>query len=181
MIPWPLPWRWLAAAGLAVALAFAYFAWRDHQRDIGSDRERAKWEQAISMQKAEAARTLAAEKDKTAIAERALIEAKQRQEVQDAQNRTTVSALERRLRDAAGPAGRLRDPNAAGCGGSGSGASGEAASSTGNRAADTAETGGLLSVQLSDLLRQRLREADEINVAYASCRADALNLRSVNR
>ena len=178
MIPWPLPWRWLAAAGLAVALSFAYFAWRDHQRDIGSDRERAKWEQAIAMQKAEAASLLAAEKDKTAIAERTLAEFKNRQEIEDAQNRTTISTLERRLRDAAGPAGRLRDPNAAGCGSSGGGAAGEASSGASDRAADAAPAGGLLSVQISDLFGRLLREADEVNIAYAACRADALNIRA---
>lgn len=73
--------------------------------------------------------------------------------------------------------GRLRDPNADRCGGSGGSAPGPAQPPAGGGEGDKAETGGLLSVQLSDLLDRVLREADDINVAYAACRADALSSR----
>lgn len=95
---------------------------------------------------------------------RALNVVKANQEVEDVKNAKTVQRLARQLRDAAGPDGRLRDPNAVNsCPGTDSG--------NGSGAGDGAEAGGLLSVQLSNLLEEKLQEADDINVAYISCRS----------
>lgn len=99
--------------------------------------------------------------------ERHLQQVKNEREVKDAENQKKISVLSDRIR----VAGRLRDPNATACPGTKN--TGSSDSSATNRA----ETGGLLSMQLTDLLARVLRESDEINNAYASCRADAYTIR----
>lgn len=90
-----------------------------------------------------------------------------------------VVALTDQLRASAGSAGRLRDPNAAECGVGGGGAPGADPARTGGGAADAAEASGFLSANLTGLLLSQAKSVDDINVAYASCRRDALNLREV--
>jgi hypothetical protein len=143
----------------------------------GYDRAKAHYLAAIQKLKAEAATKLAAETAKTRSAEQALTEAKNHQELQDAKHQKTITDLSDRLRRAAGHAGRLRDPNAAQCGGGGDRAQGEPATAASAGATDRAEAGGLLSEPLTELLQRLTRDADEINAAYASCRADAYTLR----
>lgn len=88
----------------------------------------------------------------------------------DHDHEKTVAALSGRLRDLANSDGRLRDPNAETCGSGCCGAeSGPGGDSSGG-AAGRSETNGLLSKQLSELLQERLREADEVNNAYDSCK-----------
>jgi hypothetical protein len=116
-----------------------------------------------------AAQQLTTETAKVLAAERELATFKSQQEIQDAEHQKTVATLSDRLRHAAGPAGRLRDPNAAGCGSGGGVPQGAAASAPGDRADDHAEASGLLSARLTGLLQQLTREADDIN--------DALNVR----
>ena len=161
------------AAGLVLALLLALR--QVDQR--GYDRAMAEATAATNTLKAQAAATLASETAKTRHAEQALQAIKNTQELQDAAHQNTVADLSDRLRRLAGPAGRLRDPHAAGCGGGSGGAPGAAATTPGDRAADPAQTGGLLSVPLTELLGRIVREADTINVAYASCRADAYAVR----
>lgn len=133
----------------------------------------------LQAQKDQAAETLATETAKKQAAEKALAEFKNQQESTDATSKQTIQRLEGRLARLGGPDRRLRDPNGnAGCGPGGGGTPGEAAAPDADRAGDGAEAGGLLSVQLSDLLRERLREADAINAAYASCRGIAVNDRA---
>jgi hypothetical protein len=180
ILAWFNPGRWLMLAALCLALMAGYFAWADHVGDVREATVNARWEKATRQLKAEAAGTLATETAKTQAAERGLADFKNQREIQDAKNRTTVAGLERRLRDAAGPAGRLRDPNAAGCGPSGGGAQGEVAASPSGGATDVAQAGGLFSAGATELLQRLTREADEVNLAYASCRADALNTRTLN-
>jgi hypothetical protein len=171
------PARWLLLLAAVAALGVGYLAWADHIGNVREEKVVARYEKQIKAQKAQAILDLATETAKTQAAERGLAEFKNQREITDAKNRTTVAGLERRLRNAAGPAGRLRDPNQAGCGSGSGGAKDPAAASPVNRAADPAEAGGLFSAGATELLQRLTREADEINMAYSSCRADALSLR----
>ncbi len=169
----------IAALMAIIALAAAVLGYGRHQYQLGVTHTTDRYEAAIQRQKTDAANTLAAETEKTRLLERALQAATHQQETQDAINQKTVAALTERLRTAAGFGLRLRDPNAApaGCWPSGGDAQGAATAATADRAADAAETGGLLSEQITGLLQQLTREADDINAAYTSCRADAYAVR----
>lgn len=168
----------LIALALAIAaLGAAFFGYGHHQYTKGVSITTAAYESALNKQKAEAAELLATETAKVRGAEQALQTIKNNQELQDADHQKTVANLSDRLRSLAGPTGRLRDPNAPGCGLSSSGAPPDTAAAPGDSADHPAQTGGLLSVQLSDLLIRVLREADDINDAYSSCRADAYAVR----
>lgn len=172
-------YRLIAIGALLAALVLGYSAWVRHQQGIGEARAKTVYNAAITQQKTVAGELLAAETSKAATATAALNAFKLRQEKDDAQNKSTIADLAVRLRTAAGAAGRLRDPNAAGCGGSGSGAPGADPARSGGGAADAAEAGGLFSAGATELLHRLTRDADDINTAYASCRADALSLRFV--
>ncbi len=164
---------------MACVLLAALFGAEQYIEGLGYTRAVAECTARVEKQKTDAAQTLAAETAKTRAAEKAVQELINQQDLQDATHQKTVSDLSDRLRRAAGPAGRLRDPNAtAGCGGGGGSPQGAAASATGDRAADTPEASGLLSADLSGLLQRLTREADDINTAYISCRADSSAVRS---
>lgn len=167
-------------AGLAVAalLVAGYLAWASHQRAIGEARATARYNQAIEKQQKKAAQKLATATTQVLAAEQALQGLKNKQEVQDAQNQKERERLADRLRALADSAGRLRDPHA-GHGERGGGADGADPATAGTRADHAAKADGLLSAELSGLLQRLSREADEINDAYASCRADALAVREV--
>jgi hypothetical protein len=163
---------------LAALLAGAYGLVR-HIEQRGYDRAAEKFTAAIHQLQADAANTLSDQVNKTRVAEQALTTAKNNQEIQDAKHTQTIAAYAARLRAAAGPAGRLRDPNAPApeCWGSGDRPPGDPATATAAGATNRAEAGGLLSEPLTELLQRIAREADDINVAYASCRADAYTVR----
>lgn len=144
-----------------------------HAGYVKGDRLRSQVDQAaVDQQKAEASTQLAAETAKVLARERELADLVSKQELQDAQHQQTVAALQGRLHAAAGPSGRLRDPNiiAARCGPGGGSAPGASPGSADDRADDRTEAGGLLSAQLTEILQRLQREADDINDAYASCR-----------
>lgn len=128
---------------------------------------------ALRTQKQTASALLEAETARVTALQAQLNEARDRQERTDGQNQITVDNLSRKLRDA----GRLRDPNAkpAQCGGSSGSTAGKAGGSPAAGAANPAEADGVLSVEFDQLLKRLTREADEINNAYASCRASLLN------
>lgn len=179
LLAWLNPTRWLIILGAAASLILGYGLWTKHQQDIGEARSNARWETATEQLKADARTKLADETAKVRAAETALQDFKNQQELKDANNQKTVSDLAGRLRAAAGPAGRLRDPNAtAGCGGGSGGATSQTAATIGDRADDAAQAGGLFSEGATELLQRLTREADDINVAYASCRADAFAVRA---
>lgn len=180
LLAWLSPGRWLLIGALLAALVLGYFAWADH---IGDKREAAvtaRYNAAIGAQKKEAAQKLADETAKVATAEKALNDFKNQQELKDATNQKTVAGLSARLLNATGPAGRLRDPDAAGCGRGGGGAQGADPASADDRANDPAQTGGLFSAGATQLLQRLTREADDINAAYISCRADAWSVRAAD-
>ncbi len=175
----PLPYKLLAAALAIAALLAALFFAEQHVEGLGYDRRAAEDAAAIEKQKAEAATTLAAETEKTRLLEKSLQRATQKQDLQDAKQKTETDVLAARLRALAGPAGRLRDPNAApdGCGRGGSSAPGADPAAPADRPDDSTEAGGLLSAELSGLLQSRLADAEAISAAYSSCRADAYTVR----
>lgn len=159
--------------GLLLALMFGVRA--IDQR--GYNRAKAEATAALKELQRQAERELASQTARTIAAEQALHNFKTQQDIQDAKAQATVADLSGRIRQLAGQSGRLRDPNAPGCGGGSGGAAGEAATAPGSGAADPAEAGGLLSAELTGLLQRLTTEADEINLAYTSCRADAYALR----
>ena len=173
----PLPYKLLGLAFAIAALVAAVLGYGHRQYTQGVTTTTARYEAALAQQKAQAAALLASETAKTRDTEQALQSLKNQQELSDAKNQKIVASLSGRLRGIAGPAWRLRDPNAPRCWSGGGSTPGAAASAAGDRAADDPEAGGLLSVQLTELLGRVLREADDINVAYASCRADASAVR----
>ena len=160
-------------------LWFGYDPWANRQQGIGEKRATDAYNLAITRQKTAAATLLAVETGKADAGTKQLKELKLQQEKNDAKNQSTVKNLESRLRIAAGDGGRLRDPNAAGCGVGSVSSPGADPTAASPGAADDAETGGLFSAGATELLQRLTREADEINNAYASCRPDAMNVRQV--
>jgi hypothetical protein len=165
-----------AAIVLGLVLAVLFGIRQIDQR--GYDRAKAEDQAATNQLKAEAAATLASETERVRERERAMQTLLSNQNLKDATHAKTVADQSDRIRVAAGPAGRLRDPHATGCGrGSGSAPADPVAGADGGTA-DRVETGGLLSVPLTELLAKALRESDAINVAYASCRSDSFKVRA---
>jgi len=166
--------RILAVALLVLAVVGAVLGYGHHKYNQGVEETTARYEAALNKQKAEAAATLASETAKTRAVEQALTDFKANQEKTDVEHQTAVADLRARLVAAAGPAGRLRDPNA-GRGPSCSGTPAQAATPAGAGAGDGAQTNGLLSAELTGLLQRLQLEADTVNDAYASCRPVLLN------
>ena len=177
LLAWLNPTRWLVILGAAASLMLGYDLLTKHKQGNGEARANVRWQIATDDLKREAAAKLATETARVQATQQALQDFKNQQELKDANNQKTVADLAGRLR-AAGPTGRLRDPNAAGCGRGSDSAPREATTAPGDRPDDRAETGGLLSVELSGLLRARIEEADTINNAYIACRADANAVRA---
>lgn len=164
----------LILAGLTASLWGAYNAIDQG----GFDRSEATWKKVTADQKIEAARVLAVEIKKVQVAEAALKDFKHTQEITDAKNKSTVADLGRRLTSLAGPAGRLRDPNAAPrCGDSSGSPADQAGTGDGDSEGDSTDAGGLLSPELTGLLLTRNKEAEVINSAYISCRAQLFDDR----
>jgi len=176
MNPLAILWLWRIGGALLLSgsLTAAYFGWAKHEQNLGAAPYIAK----IAQQKTEAAQVLAIKTAEAAAATKALQDFKNTQELQDADHKKTVAALNARLHSLAGPAGRLRDPNQTGCGGGSRSAPGTDAAAPGDRAGDGADAGGVLSADLSGLLLRLTKSADDINLAYISCRADAFAVRA---
>ena len=162
---------------LAVLIGLLGTHWRAYS--VGARHERDAAQVAIQKLQLDAAATLAAETAKTRSAEQALATAKNHQELQDATHQKTIANFSDRLRRSAGPAGRLLDPHATPCRGSGDRPQSDPAAAPVAGAADPAQAGGALSAELTELLQRITRDADEINAAYASCRADAYTVRQL--
>lgn len=168
----------IITALVLLALFVAYPYWQDNQQAIGEDRATARANAATQAQNKEAAALLAAEKERADAATKALRDFTATQEKTDANVQEQIALLERRLRAAAGAAGRLRDPYAVAASGPGcAGAPGAGTDLAGNSAGDTAQAHGLLSPELSGFLIAKLTDAERINAAYASCRAIAGQLK----
>lgn len=166
-------WRPLAGVAAMLVMWAAYAAWADHQQGIGAKAERAIWIGAVDKQRDEARKQIDAANARVVAAENAASVARNAQNLKDAQNAKITSELERKLL----VAGRLRDPNVPRCGNGGAASGAASAFSPGTGTNDIPEAPGLLSADLSGLLRTVTREADEVNLAYIASRADADQLR----
>lgn len=168
------PWIRILIVAVVAGVLVTACKGRDKQlRQEEAKRVTAHYELQIKQLRLDHQEALRVEHERVRAAEMRLVRALRNQEETDAFNKTQVADLQRRL-DAAVTAGsgRLRDPN--GCGATRREPAGAAAPAAEHRDADGAETAGLLSAQLTGLLRRLAREADEVNAAYASCRADLL-------
>lgn len=169
---------------IALLLAMSWGGVMHHERDSAvQEADEAKGALTvvrgmIKEQKRQAAVLLAILTAEVKAAQSALDEFSRNQEKADANKRAIIADQARRLTAlAAGNGGKLRDPNATGCGGGGAGPQGPSAPGAVAGAADVTQAPGLLSAQLSGLLLRLTGEADDINAAYESCRADALTVR----
>jgi hypothetical protein len=165
-------YRWAIAGAAILAALGALAAVISHFEQVGYDRARAEDQVIINKQKLEAATLLQSKTAEVLAAQAVLDQFRTQQEIQDESHQQTVSSLSKQLRDL----GRLRDPQASGCGSSGGSAQGGVAAGPVDSAANAAEGAGLLSGPLTELLQSITAEADAINTAYISCRAYALEI-----
>lgn len=172
--------RLLAYALLAAALATAGLLW--YNSEISAAEERGATAQRVVDQKAaealktEAAKLLQQETDKTAAVEKSLREFKTNQEIKDVEAVKYAGKQSARIASLVNANGQLRDPfGAGGCGQSSGGAQAQAGAGPSSGGDDPTQAQGLLSAKFSGFIRDKLAEADEINTAYASCRADLFN------
>lgn len=167
--------RGIVLAAVLGILTAGYFGWRVEQRGIGAAAQKIADQRDVDAIKAQAAQKLQTASKEREIVEEALRVAVRNREDADAANQKTVVALGRKL----AAMGVLRDPyaQASGCGGGGGSPATAVASGAGNSARDGAEATGLLSEQLTAFLQQQADEADIVNLAYISCRADLLSLK----
>ncbi len=169
--------RILAITAIVIAALLGGWYYGQRQYQAGQAEATHRYTASISAIKAEAVKILAAETAKNRATEQALHAALDKQNTKDSTNEKTIFALSGRLRNLTDSAGRLRDPHAPGCGPCSSGPPSEAAADTVAGAADTAPASWALSKQLTEFLFQQAADADTLNAAYASCRADAYAAR----
>lgn len=137
---------------------------------------------AVKAQKKEAAAELAAARAEVADWQARYNGARRAQEIQDENAQATIDKARRDLRAASDRnGGRLRDRWAEGarCGGGGARAAAGSGPGAGDLAGDATQAGGLLSERFTAAIERLTLEADTINRAYATCRADAYTLRGL--
>jgi len=167
-----------AILATAVMAGLGYAGYRIDRRATAIENSR--WELEVGKLKLKAADELRVARDERDLAQGKLNTALAAQERADDANKEIVAGFEVKLRAArALSAGRMRDPNATGCGGGRQDAAGQGSSGPISGGGNAAEASGLLSTELTGLLDKLTREADDINVAYASCRADAFTTRAL--
>ncbi|MGJ7529871.1 hypothetical protein [Variovorax sp. GB1P17] len=173
---------WLWAVFLAVTLVAAF-----GEREVGQHYKADAIVQkanvtalssAIKTQKDEAAATLRTLNASVLAQQKTIDAAHAAQEQKDAANVQVVAGLQQGLHDAlTSRGGRMCNPAAAGRGSGSGGAAGQATSSVEAGAADRPQAGGVLSADAQGLLGRLMKEADDVNNAYASCKADASVVR----
>ena len=170
----PLPYKLLALVLAAAAILAAVLGYGHRQYSKGYQIATTEANTKIDRQKLDASAVLIKETTRANTAEHALQDFKNTQELKDVDHTKTIVGLSDQLRRAAGVAIRLRDPNApAGCRlGSGSSTSPSAAAASVG-ADDTGQASGLFSAGATELFQRLTREADEVNNAFASCKAYA--------
>lgn len=178
-LDWLSPTRWLMVAAALLAALGAFKVWEVRTERVGYAKAEAYYTAVLARQSAAASAALTVERAKTDAARQELDAFRVQQEVKDEHNARTMAALGDRLRGLLNGAGQLRDPHAGACADSiGVPAPVETAAAANGGADNGTQTGGLLSAPLSGLLRELTAEADSINTAYISCRADALAQRT---
>lgn len=163
-------------AAVLALLAALYFG-EQYIEGRGYDRAKAEDMAQIEAQKRAAIAELLRLTDQVHATESRLQADLQDQNTKDYNYAQTIAALSERLRAYAGPGLRLRDPHATGCGPGGTGPQSDTATAPDAGTTDPAQASGLLSADLTGLLQRLTREADDINAAYTSCRADAYTVR----
>jgi hypothetical protein len=161
------PWTWLLALGLLGSSALGYELWAKHERNLGAEPYIA----MIKKNNDAAAEKLAKLTAEIKIKQKELDDFNTTRNENDATNETAIGILADKLH-----ASRvLRDPNATGC--SGGSAQGQIASGPQTGGADATQAGGVFSEPASELLLKLTSEADRVNDAYISCRADSYKMR----
>jgi len=164
---------------LVLALVTGCFLAEQYVEGLGADKQLKKDTVLLDQVKLEASAKLLEANKRNRELELQFQLALDTQNLKDRENEKTIGSLQGQLAArAARDGGRLRDPNAAGCGGGGRSPEATPAGLASAGAADGGQAGGLLSAELTGLLQRLTSEADTINAAYASCKADALILRS---
>lgn len=172
------------AWAIALLTAMSYGGVMHHERDSATKEKneaigaKQQIEGALAQQKQEASAKLADVTAKAKALEVKLAEADARQEIEIEKRRNDSRAASLAFASvAAANGGQLRDPNAAGCRGGGSGPPGQAAASSAGDPGGGSEAGGLVSEPLSRLLQHAADEAQRVNDAYAVCRARTLTIQ----
>jgi hypothetical protein len=169
---------------IALGQVFAWGLLMHHERDavvkakneaIGAKQQ---IEGQLAQQKADAAKLLADLTAQRNAAQTQLDSAHAAQEADSEKRRNDSKAASQALANAASKhGGRLRDPYSTGCRCSGASAQSQPAAAAASSEGHPADGSGLLSEQLTIFLREQARLADQINDAYAACRADSLSVR----
>ena len=173
---------WIYAAIIAAVLGWGTYEWHSIKTGyIEQGRsEQLKLDQAeVDKKAAEAQKILIAETAKAKEETKTLQDLKDKLEIKNVENTAALAGLERRLRILAGPAGQLRDPNAGKCGVSSPLTKAGDTTTASSSGSDAAQTDGLLSTELTELLLSQASEADNVNNAYAACKPYAQKLRDV--
>lgn len=170
-------WVWMLIC-VGLLLSVAGVSTVAYVQVAGAQREAAQARETLAQERERHTQAVLTQGEQIRVAEKLLAAARTVQEKKDAENQITISNLRVEL-DRRSAAGRgLRDPFAPACDRGGDARSGPAAVAGG---ADPAEAGRLLSAGLERLLLDLAAEADAINAAYETCRADAVRVRSMLR
>lgn len=176
----PTPYKIIATLLATISILIAIIFYGHYQYTKGVKITTLVYETAIAKQKNDAAQLLVSVTTQVAAKEQSLQNAKNTQDIIDAQHTKTVSNLSSKLRNALDSASRVCDSSSGrGCGGGS--ASGQTVGSTDASANSTANADGVLSANLAGLLQKITLEADTINDAYASCRADSFAIRTLTK
>lgn len=176
---WINPKNWWLLLLMVLALLAAVLGYGEFRAHNAAQAEAQRWELATTKLKADAREKLAAETRRVLDLERRLAAMTLDLEAEHAQRKALSDDFAAQLRAAAARhGGRLRDPHATGCRGGGGRTPAPDPAGAERSTEGGAETGGLLSIELTQLLQRLQRESDEINDAYAQCRPWALNVES---
>lgn len=164
--------RWIVAALLMLCLLLAWAASHYRNQSLASATQLHELSAAVEHQKREAARTLATLTAQRDAKQAALDTAHQQQEKADATATLEITRLQSEL--ATRPVRVRIAPQPATSGQRCHGTAGDTATGADHRAAHAAQTIGLLPEPNSRRLAAVIAEAETINAAYASCRAQLL-------
>lgn len=165
----------LLTGAICAGAVYGYTRWADHKESIGYARAENYYTGVIDKSNREHKEELDRQKSLVDNANTALANLRLEREANDATNTSTISALRQRVSVLS--AGGLRDPFAKTCDNDRSHAPDSGASGAVPSDENRTETSGLLSAELTEFLRTKALEADEINASYDSCRADSRELR----
>lgn len=176
-------WLWAIALTIALAVGLGEREMKQHYKAEAVEQAAnvMALSRAIKTQKSEAAAMLRTLNASVLAQQKTVDAAHAAQEQQDAKNVQVVAGLQQGLHDALATRGnRLCNPAPTGRGSGGGGAAGQVAANASTGAADPAQASGLLSTDAQGLLGRLMKEADDVNNAYASCKADGVTVRGLN-